>query len=369
MDKIKIGIIGVGNCASTLIQGIEYYASKTEKDAIGIMNWDIDGYKPYDVEVVCAFDIDKRKVGKNLQEAIFEEPNCTKRIIENFSAKSNVIVNAGKILDGISEHITDKNGDKYFEPIEEDNVMKEQIVEILKETKTEILINYLPVGANAATEFYAECALEAGVAFINNIPVFIASNELWNEKFQKAGIPLLGDDVKSQFGATILHRTLTNLFEKRGGVIDHCYQPNTGGNTDFLNMLNRDRLKYKKISKTEAVTSIMTNKISSNNIHVGPSDYVPWQNDNKKCFIRIEGRIFGDVEISLDVNLSVEDSPNSAGVIIDAIRCCKIALNRKLSGTIVEPSTYFFKHPLVQVEDDKAYDLVQKFIKGGKDES
>ena len=364
MKKIRIGIIGVGNCASSLLQGIEYYKQKKANDYCGLMHWDISGYKPYDIEVSCAFDVDQRKVNKNVYDAIFEEPNCTKVFYTNFSNCPKIIVSKGKILDGISEHTTNQNSDKYFMPITDDCVTKEDVVKILKESKTDILINYLPVGSNKASEFYAECAIEAKVGFINNIPVFLASNKEWSEKFKNAGVPILGDDIKSQFGATIVHRVLTELFEKRGGIIDRTYQLNTGGNMDFMNMLNRDRLKYKKESKTEAVRSIMDKKLQDREIHVGPSDYVAWQSDNKKCFIRIEGRIFGDVPINMDVNLSVEDSPNSAGVVIDAIRCCKIAIDRKLSGTINEPSMYFFKHPMVQKTDDEAYKEVEKFIRG-----
>lgn len=364
MKKIRIGIIGVGNCASSLIQGIEYYKNKNSENYCGLMHWDINGYKPYDIEISCAFDIDQRKIGKNIYDAIFEEPNCTKVFYKDFSKCEKVIVTKGKTLDGVSKHATNKNNDKYFLPIKDDNIKKEDIVRILKDTNTDILINYLPVGSNEASKFYAECALEAKVGFINNIPVFLASDKEWSDKFKKAGLPILGDDIKSQFGATIVHRVLAELFEKRGGIIDRTYQLNTGGNMDFMNMLNRDRLKYKKESKTEAVRSIMDNKLQDKNIHVGPSDYVAWQNDNKKCFIRIEGRIFGDVPISLDVNLSVEDSPNSAGVVIDAIRCCKTAMDRKQSGVIVAPSTYFFKHPIIQKTDDEAYAMVEKFISG-----
>ena len=368
LRKIRIGIVGVGNCASSFIQGIEYYKNKNENDYCGLMHWDINGYKPYDIEVVCAFDVDSRKVGKNVYEAIFEKPNCTKIFYDNFKKCKKVIVSKGKILDGISPHTTSKKNDKYFLPISDDTVTEEEIVKKLIDTNTDILINYLPVGSNKASEFYAECALKAEVGFINNIPVFLASEDKWSEKFKKAGVPILGDDIKSQFGATIVHRVLTELFEKRGGIIDRTYQLNTGGNMDFMNMLNRDRLKYKKESKTEAVRSIMNKKLYDKNIHVGPSDYVPWQNDNKKCFIRVEGRIFGDVPISMDLQLSVEDSPNSAGVVIDAIRCCKLAIDRHLSGTIVEPSMYFFKHPIIQNTDDKAYEEVEKFIRGEESE-
>ena len=368
MKKIKVGIVGVGNCASSLIQGIQYYKGKSENDFCGLMHWDINGYKPFDIEVVCAFDVDKRKVGKNLYDAIFEKPNCTKVFCDQFDDCNNVIVSKGKILDGISNHTTNNDNDKFFSPINNDDVTKEDIIKILNETNTDILVNYLPVGSNDASKFYAECALKAKVGFINNIPVFLASNKEWDNKFKQAGVPILGDDIKSQFGATIVHRVLTELFEKRGGIIDRTYQLNTGGNMDFMNMLNRDRLKYKKESKTEAVRSIMNNKLEDENIHVGPSDYVAWQNDNKKCFIRIEGRIFGDVPINMDVQLSVEDSPNSAGVVIDAIRCCKLAIDRKLSGTILAPSMYFFKHQMVQKTDDEDYIEVERFIRGDENE-
>lgn len=364
MEKIKIGIIGVGNCASSLLQGIEYYKNKQPESCYGVMHWDIAGYKPYDIEVVCAFDVDERKVGTNIYEAIFEKPNCTKVFQSNFNNCKEVIVSKGKIIDGISEHTKNVNNDKYFLPVNDEDVTKESIVHIIKEANTDILINYLPVGSNEASKFYAECALEAKTGFINNIPVFLASDAEWSKKFKNAGIPILGDDIKSQFGATIVHRVLTELFEKRGGQIDRTYQLNTGGNMDFMNMLNRDRLKYKKESKTEAVRSIMNKKLKDYDIHVGPSDYVAWQNDNKKCFIRIEGRIFGDIPISLDLQLSVEDSPNSAGVVIDAIRCCKLAMDRNMAGTILPPSIYFFKHPMTQKTDDEAFIDLKKFIKG-----
>lgn len=364
MKKIRIGIIGVGNCASSLLQGIEYYKNKQAGSNCGLMHWNIAGYKPYDIEVVCAFDVDERKVGKNIYDAIFEKPNCTKIFQNNFADCKKIFVSKGKIMDGISEHTLNRNNDKYFSPIIDDDVTKESIVKIIKEAKTDVLINYLPVGSNDASKFYAECAIEAKTGFINNIPVFLASDNEWSDKFKLAGVPILGDDIKSQFGATIVHRVLTELFEKRGGQIDRTYHLNTGGNMDFMNMLNRDRLKYKKESKTEAVRSIMNKKLKDYDIHVGPSDYVAWQDDNKKCFIKIEGRIFGDVPISLDLQLSVEDSPNSAGIVIDAIRCCKLAMDRNMSGTIIEPSMYFFKHPMIQRTDDEAYALLEKFIKG-----
>lgn len=361
MEKIKIAIAGVGNCASSLVQGLEYYKTKTEQDAVGLMHWDIGGYKPSDIEVVAAFDIDKRKVGKDLAEAIFAPPNCTTIFCQDIPA-TGVKVSMGKVLDGFSEHM--KNYDQKYTFIlsSQPEPKKEDIVSILKKSGAEILLNYLPVGSEEATGFYAECAIDAGVGFINCIPVFIASNPLWAEKFKNRNIPIIGDDIKAQLGATITHRTLTDLFHKRGVKIERTYQINTGGNTDFLNMLNRSRLTSKKESKTEAVQSVMGDRLEDENIHVGPSDYVPWQKDNKVCFIRMEGKLFGDVPMNLELRLSVEDSPNSAGVSIDAIRCCKLALNDKKGGILYSPSAYFMKHPPEQFTDDEAYRMTEEFI-------
>lgn len=364
MNKIKIAIIGIGNCASSLIQGIHYYHDKTLDDAIGLMHWEIGGYKPSDIEVVAAFDIDKRKIGLDVNKAIFSKPNCTTIFCENIP-NSSVKVRMGKILDGFSEHMKDYPDQDTFVLAEEAEITGEEIVKVLKDTDTDVLINYLPVGSEQATQFYADCALEAGVAFLNNIPVFIASNPEWAKRFEDKNIPIIGDDIKAQLGATITHRTLTDLFKKRGVKLERTYQLNTGGNTDFLNMLNQSRLASKKESKTEAVQSVTAKRLDSKNIHVGPSDYIAWQNDNKVCFIRMEGKMFGDVPLNLEVRLSVEDSPNSAGVAIDSIRCAKLALSRKEGGVLTAPSSYFCKHPPVQYTDDVAHQLTEEFINHG----
>ncbi len=361
MDPIKIGIIGVGNCASALLQGITYYRGNTYSDAIGILNWSINGYAPYDIKVVSAFDIDQRKVGKDIHDAIFERPNCTKKFVPNMP-KSGVKVEMGKILDGFSEHMKDYEPDYTFLICDQKEPTMSDVVKTLKQSGTEILLNYLPVGSEEASRFYAECAIEAGVAFINNIPVFIASDPSWAERFKSRVIPIIGDDIKSQLGATIVHRTLTNLFEKRGVKLEKTYQINTGGNTDFLNMLNRNRLDKKKESKTAAVQAVLNRKLESRNIHIGPSDYVAWLNDNKVCFIRMEGRIFGDIPVNVELRLSVEDSPNSAGAAIDCIRFCKLAMERKLGGVLEAPSAYYCKHPPVQYADDEAFLLLKDFI-------
>lgn len=361
MGKIKIAIIGVGNCTSSLIQGIYYYNGRDEKDAIGLMHWDIGGYEPSDIEVVAAFDVDKRKVGKDLSEAIFAPPNCTKIFCEDIPWM-DVKVSMGPVLDGVAPHMK-KYDEKYTFSVADKEPAN--VVEVLEESGAEILLNYLPVGSEEATRYYAECALKAGVAFINNMPVFIASNPNWASRFEKAGLPIIGDDIKAQIGATITHRTLTQLFKNRGVKLDRTYQLNTGGNTDFLNMLNRSRLDSKKKSKTEAVQSILGDeRLDPENIHIGPSDYVPWQKDNKVCYLRMEGRIFGDVPMNLELRLSVEDSPNSAGCVIDAIRCCKLALQRGIAGPLTSISAYMMKHPPVQYPDEEAAKLVDKFISG-----
>ncbi len=366
MDKIKIGILGVGNCASSLLQGIEYYKNKNSKEAIGLMHWDIGGYKPYDIEVVAAFDIDKRKVGKDVSKAIFELPNCTTVFCNNVP-KANVKVKMGKILDGFANHMKDYD-DKYtFILSDEKETSKEDIIKVLKESGVEMLLNYLPVGSEETTRFYADCALKSGAAFINNMPVFIASNPEWADRFKEKGIPLIGDDVKAQLGATITHRVLSDLFKKRGVKLERTYQLNTGGNTDFLNMLNRSRLASKKRSKTEAVQSVLGKRLEAEDIHIGPSDWVPWQKDNKVCFIRMEGKLFGNVPMNLELRLSVEDSPNSAGVAIDAIRCCKLAFKRGQGGVLYSPSAYFMKHPPQQFTDDEAYRMTEEFIAGKRE--
>jgi len=338
MPKINIAIAGVGNCASALLQGIEMYKESPE-NCIGLLNYDIGGYTPGDVNVVAAFDVDKRKVGKPLKEAVFAKPNCA-FIFYDKLPDYPVKVHMGPVLDGVAEHMADYDSDKSFVVADEDPC---DVVKVLKESEAEILINYLPVGSEKAARFYAEACLEANVGFINAMPVFIASEETWAERFRERNIPLIGDDVKSQLGATILHRTLTKLFENRGVVLDRTYQLNFGGNTDFLNMLNRSRLKSKKKSKMQAVQSELKTALKENDIHIGPSDYVPWLDDNKICYIRMEGRGFGNVPLTLDVKLSVQDSPNSGGVIIDAIRCMKLALDRKIGGPLYSISAFTMK--------------------------
>lgn len=362
MEKIKIAVVGVGNCASSLIQGLYYYADKTEQESIGLMHWEIGGYKPSDIEVVVAFDIDKRKVGQEVNEAIFAEPNCTAVFCAKLP-KSGIKVQMGKLLDGFSEHMKDRDDKFTFVLSDKPEATKESVVKALKDSGAEIVVNYLPVGSEEAAKFYADCALDAGCGFINCIPVFIASNPEWAARFKAKNLPIIGDDIKAQVGATITHRVLTDLFRKRGVKLDRTYQINTGGNTDFLNMLNRNRLASKKISKTEAVQSVTGDRMDPDNIHIGPSDYVPWQKDNKVCFLRMEGRMFGDVPINLEMRLSVEDSPNSAGVAIDTIRCCKLALNRGEGGILYGPSAYFKKHPPIQYTDDEAYQMTEDFIK------
>ncbi|MDP2992997.1 MAG: inositol-3-phosphate synthase [Deltaproteobacteria bacterium] len=366
MKKIRIAISGLGNCASSLIQGIAYYRNKESKKVTGLMHRDIGGYKPSDIEVVAAFDIDKRKVGKDVSDAIFELPNCTTVFCRNIPGTS-IRVRMGKILDGFSEHMKNYD-DKYtFVLSDENEASREDIIRVLKESRAEMLLNYLPVGSEQAVRFYAECALEAGVALINCMPVFIASDPKWADRFKGKGIPLKADDIKSQNCATNIHRTLADLFRKRGVKLERTYQLNTGGNTDFLNMLNRGRLISKKVSKTEAVQSVLAERLAPEDIHIGPSDYVAWQKDNKVCFIRMEGRLFGDVPLNLELRLSVEDSPNSAGVAIDAIRCCKLALNRGQGGVLYSPSAYFMKHPPRQFTDDEAYRMTEEFIAGARE--
>jgi myo-inositol-1-phosphate synthase len=362
MKKIKICIVGIGNCASSLIQGLSFYDNLDIKENIyGLMHNSLGEYLPSDIEVVLGYDIDKRKVDKPLEEAIFQLPNCTQTFCKDIP-KTNVIVKMGKILDGFSQHLT--NYDEKYRIVTSDQKepSKEDVINKLKESKTDVLVNYCPVGSQLATEFYADCCLEARVAFVNAIPQFIASDPAWAEKFKNKGIPILGDDIKSQLGATILHRTIVNLFNNRGVKLDKTYQLNVGGNTDFLNMLNRDRLKSKKISKTEAVQSSLSQRLEDENIHIGPSDYVPWQKDNKVAFIRMEGKLFGGVPMNLELRLSVEDSPNSSGCIIDCIRLAKIGLDREIEGPLIGPSAFYFKHPIEQYNDDVAFQMVEDFI-------
>jgi myo-inositol-1-phosphate synthase len=360
---IRIAIVGVGNCASSLVQGLSFYADKRPEDAIGLMHWEIGGFRPQDIAVVCAYDIDLRKVGKDVAEAIFEKPNCTQRFCERIP-KTGVLVRMGAMLDGVSEHMQEYPDDRRFLASDQVQPTRQDVIEALRDSRAEVLVNYLPVGSERATRFYAECALEAGVAVVNCMPVFIASDPEFAARFEARGVPIIGDDIKAQLGATITHRTLTDLFRKRGVKLERTYQLNTGGNTDFLNMLNRSRLASKKVSKTEAVQSVTAERLADENIHVGPSDYVAWQNDNKVCFLRMEGKLFGDVPMHIELRLSVEDSPNSAGVSIDAIRCAKLALDRGLGGAILAPSSYFMKHPPQQVNDDEAHRLTEAFIRG-----
>ena len=360
MREIRVAIVGVGNCASALVQGINYYAKANPADVIGLMHYDLCGYTPKDITFVAAFDVDSRKVGKPLKEAIFAPPNCTKTITSDVSG-ADVVVSMGNPLDGISPHMKEYPSHRTFVV---SDAKPDNIVAILKERNVDILVNYLPVGSEEATRFYADCCLVSGVSMINCIPVFVGSDAGWARKFEEKGIPIVGDDIKSQMGATIIHRMLAKLFTDRGVKIDRTYQLNTGGNTDFLNMLNRDRLVSKKISKTEAVQSLLNVPLEAENIHIGPSDYVPWQNDNKVCFLRVEGRIFGDIPINVELRLSVEDSPNSGGCVIDAIRCCKVARDRKIGGVLESISAYTMKHPLRQYPDGKAREMVEEFIKG-----
>lgn len=357
MGRVRIAIAGVGNCASSLVQGLFYYKNVGDNEAVpGLMHNVLGGYKISDIEVVAAFDIDDRKVGKDVSEAIFSDPNCTKKFAD--VPRLGVKVERGPVLDGVAGHMNGNRRNSFIIA----NGKETDVVDVLKKTKTEVLINYMPVGSENAAKFYAKAALDANCAFVNCMPAFIASNKEWSEKFREKNLPIIGDDVKSQIGATIVHRTLAKLFTDRGVKIDHMYQLNVGGNTDFKNMLDRNRLQSKKISKTESVQSNMPKRLEDDNIHIGPSDYVPWLNDNKIAFIRIEGRNFGDVPLELELRLSVEDSPNSAGVVIDAIRCCKIALDRKISGPLTAASAYFCKHPSEQFADDVARNMLEKFI-------
>lgn len=364
-QKIKIAIVGVGNCCSSLIQGLFYYKnvdSNGEK-VPGIMHNVLGGYKISDIEPVVAFDVDKRKVGKDLSEAIFAKPNNT-FVFQKEVPFMNAKVMMGEVLDGIAQHMKNYPEDERFEFAYQDSV---NVVDEIKKSGAEILVNYLPVGSQKAVEFYANCALEAGVAFVNNMPVFIASNENWAKKFEGKGLPVVGDDIKAQVGATITHRVLAKLWSDRGVKLDRTYQLNFGGNTDFLNMLERSRLQSKKISKTEAVQSQLSEKLEEGDIHIGPSDYVPWQKDRKVCYIRMEGKKFGDVPVHMEVRLDVEDSPNSAGVAIDAIRCCKIALDRKIAGPLKSISAYTMKHPIEQYSDEEARIMVEEFIAGKRE--
>jgi myo-inositol-1-phosphate synthase len=361
---INVALVGVGNCASSLVQGIAHYSNGGANEQIGLSHWDLGGYRPRDIRIVAAWDIDRRKVGRDVADAIFAPPNCTTTFCEHVP-ETGTKVRMGKPLDGIAEHMANFPEQRSFLLADgEPEPTIREVVEVLREQDTDVMINYLPVGSQKATEFYAECALEARVAFVNCIPVFIASDDRWAKRFEEAGVPVIGDDIKSQLGATIVHRVLTDLFKKRGVKLERTYQLNTGGNTDFLNMLERSRLASKKISKTEAVQSVAEHRLDDEQIHVGPSDYVAWQNDNKVCFLRMEGQLFGGVPMNLELRLSVEDSPNSAGVAIDLIRCARLAKDRGLSGPVHAAAATFCKHPPLQLPDDDAFRQLEHFIHG-----
>ena len=367
MKEIRVAVAGTGNCASSLIQGIHYYAktgAAGAMDTVGLANPVIDGYTPADIKIVAAIDIDQRKVGQPLHKALFAPPNNTKVFFDAFSY-DNVIVQMGNVLDGVAPNMEDYPEHQRFVVADRPSATQADITKLLRDTRADILINYLPVGSQKAVEFYAECCLATGVSLVNCIPVFIVSNPLWADRFRAARIPCVGDDIKAQVGATITHRVLTRLMQDRGAKIDATYQLNTGGNTDFLNMLNRARLGSKKISKTEAVQSQLDVPLPSDQVHIGPADYVPWQKDNKVCFLRIEARGFGGVPLNLELRLSVEDSPNSAGEAVDAIRCCKVGRDRGLAGPLEAISAYTMKHPPVQYVDSKAREMLEAFILNG----
>jgi myo-inositol-1-phosphate synthase len=361
MGRIRVAVAGVGNCASALLQGIEFYRGAGESPGsgpAGLMTFDIGGYRPGDIEIVAAFDIDRRKVGRPLWEAIFAPPTCTPKFIDTVPA-GGPVVRMAPVLDGVAPHMREYPEDRTFLPSDEAPC---DVEAELRDSGAEILVNYLPVGSEEATRFYALACLSTGVSMVNCIPAFIASDPEWAARFQRRGIPIIGDDIKSQLGATIVHRSLARLFSERGITVRRTYQLNTGGNTDFLNMLSRNRLKSKKISKTEAVTSVLTHEVGQDQIHIGPSDYVAWQKDNKLCFLRIEGEGFGGMPIEVEVRLSVTDSPNSAGVGIDAIRFCRLGRDMGLAGPLMAPSAYFMKHPAVQMTDDDARRELEEFI-------
>ncbi len=355
MAKLRVAIIGVGNCATSLIQGVEYYKDAKPTDTVpGLMHVQFGDYHVSDIEFVAAFDVDSLKVGKELVEATKASENNTIKICD--VPKTNVIVQRGHTLDGLGKY--------YRETITESDAKPVDIVQVLQDTKADVLVCYLPVGSEEADKYYAQCAIDAKVAYVNALPVFIASNPVWAKKFADAGVPIIGDDVKSQVGATITHRVLARLFEDRGVILDRTYQLNVGGNMDFKNMLERDRLESKKISKTNAVTSNMDHDMGARNVHIGPSDYIPWLDDRKWAYVRLEGRAFGEVPLNLEYKLEVWDSPNSAGIIIDAVRAVKIAKDRGISGAITSPAAYFMKTPPIQMEDTKARTMVEAFIKG-----
>ena len=353
--EIRVAIIGVGNCANSLIQGVTYYKdAAADVEIPGLMHAVLGGYHVRDVNFVAAFDVDAKKVGLDLADAIWASENNTIKFSD--VATTGLIVQRGPTLDGLGRY--------YRETIVESTAEPVDVVAVLKERKVDVLICYLPVGSEEAAKHYAQCALDAGVAFVNALPVFIASDPVWADKFTKANLPIIGDDIKSQVGATITHRIMARLFQDRGVHLDRTYQLNVGGNMDFKNMLERDRLESKKISKTQSVTSQLDHDLGAKNVHIGPSDYIPWLDDRKWAYVRLEGRAFGDVPLNLEYKLEVWDSPNSAGVIIDALRCAKIALDRGIGGPLLSPSSYFMKSPPVQYTDEVAHARVEEFIAG-----
>jgi myo-inositol-1-phosphate synthase len=359
MGSVRVAIVGVGNCATSLIQGVEYYKDADPSGTVpGLMHVSFGDYHVSDIEFVAAFDVDAKKVGFDLADATQASENNTIRIID--VPPTGVTVQRGHTLDGLGKY--------YLETIEQSDAEPVDVVQVLKDTEADVLVSYLPVGSEQADKFYAQCAIDAGVAFVNALPVFIASDPVWAKKFEDAGVPIVGDDIKSQVGATITHRVIAKLFEDRGVALDRTYQLNVGGNMDFKNMLERDRLESKKISKTQSVTSnlhgSLAGKTQDRNVHIGPSDYVQWLDDRKWAYVRLEGRAFGDVPLNLEYKLEVWDSPNSAGVIIDALRAAKIAKDRGIGGPILSASSYFMKSPPVQYFDDEARDNVEKFIRG-----
>jgi myo-inositol-1-phosphate synthase len=355
VTKIRVAIAGVGNCASSLVQGVNYYRDADPAETVpGLMHVALGGYHVGDVEFVAAFDVDAAKVGLDLGKAIFSGQNNTIRFAQ--VGELGVSVQRGPTFDGLGKY--------YRQTIEESPAEPVDVTSVLREHKVDVLVSYLPVGSEEAQKHYAQCAIDAGVGFVNAIPVFIASNPEWAAKFEAAGVPIVGDDIKSQVGATIVHRILARLFEDRGMVLDRTYQLNVGGNMDFKNMLERERLESKKISKTQSVTSQIDNGIAADDVHIGPSDHVPWLEDRKWAYIRLEGRNFGDVPLNVELKLEVWDSPNSAGVIIDALRCAKIAMDRGIGGPLLGPSAYFMKSPPVQYHDDEAHRMVQEFAAG-----
>lgn len=356
MGKINVAIIGVGNCASSLVQGVHYYQNAPEEQFVpGLMHVNMSGYHVRDINFVAAFDIDVNKVGKDLGEAIMLPPNNTVQFCQ--VPPLGVTVERGMTHDGVGKYLS--------QVVQKAPGSTVDIIRILRERNVHVVVNYLPVGSEEATKWYVEQVLAAGCGFVNCIPVFIAREDYWRSRFQEKGLPIVGDDIKSQVGATITHRVLTRLLRDRGVLLERTYQLNFGGNTDFLNMLERERLMSKKISKTQSVVSQLDYDLGSENIHIGPSDYVPWLKDRKWCYIRMEGRTFGDVPINMELKLEVWDSPNSAGVVIDAVRCCKLAMDRGQGGTLLGPSAYFMKSPPIQYRDEEARELVDSFIEGG----